>query len=117
MAPRSALPADGVLGAVRNIIRRMPPALPVTQVRTMRQSIDLATALQREMMALGARGSDVRRAVVRNAAQLNTLPHRPFRTHQSQTRLSTRGAGAPGGVGGSDGGSSSGMNYFMSWRI
>jgi ABC-type antimicrobial peptide transport system permease subunit len=54
MAPRSALPADGVLGAVRNIIRRMAPALPVTQVRTMRQSIDLATALQREMMALVA---------------------------------------------------------------
>jgi predicted permease len=52
VALRTAVPEDGVFGAMRNIIRRMDPALPITQVRTMRQSIDLATALQREMMAL-----------------------------------------------------------------
>jgi len=107
VALRTAVPEEGVVGAVRNIIRRMDPALPITQVRTMRQSVDLATAQPRAMMALvvgfaavtlgmatlglggvmaytvsrrrreiglrmalGARGSDVSRAVIRSAARL-----------------------------------------------
>lgn len=52
VALRTAVPEEGVFGAVRNIIRRMDPALPISQVRTMRQSIDLATAMPRAMMAL-----------------------------------------------------------------
>jgi ABC-type lipoprotein release transport system permease subunit len=73
---RTAVPEEGVLGAVRSIIRRLDPGLPITQVRTMRQSVDLATALPRRRrefglrMALGARGSDVSRALIRNAARL-----------------------------------------------
>jgi len=52
VAIRTAVPEEGVLGAVRNIIRRLDPGLPITQVRTMRQPVDLATALPRAMMAL-----------------------------------------------------------------
>ena len=42
VALRTAVPEEVVLGPVRNVIRRLDPALPITQVRTMRQSIDLA---------------------------------------------------------------------------
>ena len=49
---RTAVPENGVFGAVRDIVRRMDPGLPITEVRTMRQSIDLATAMPRAMMAL-----------------------------------------------------------------
>jgi predicted permease len=52
VALRTAVPEEGVLGAVRNIIWRLDPGLPISQVRTMRQSVDLATALPRAMMAL-----------------------------------------------------------------
>lgn len=54
VALRIAVSEDGVLGAVRQVIRRLDAELPITQVRTMRQSVDLATALPREMMALVA---------------------------------------------------------------
>jgi ABC-type antimicrobial peptide transport system permease subunit len=52
VALRTAVPEEGVMGAVRKIIRQMDPALPIAQVRTMRQSIDLANAMPRAMMAL-----------------------------------------------------------------
>ena len=107
VALRTAIPEEAVLGAVRDVIRGLDSALPMTQARTMRQSVDLATTLPREMMALvvgfalvtlgmatlglggvmaymvsrrrreiglrmalGARRSDVSRAVLRNAARL-----------------------------------------------
>jgi ABC-type antimicrobial peptide transport system permease subunit len=43
---------QGVIATVRKTIRELDPALPITQVRTMRQSVDMATALPREMMLL-----------------------------------------------------------------
>jgi len=52
VALRTAVPEEGVLGAVRNVIRGVDAGLPITQVRTIRESVDLATALPREMMAL-----------------------------------------------------------------
>ena len=104
---RSGPPEEAVLGAVRKVVRKLDPGLPITQVRTMRESVDLATELPREMMALvagfagialgmatlglggvmaytvsrrkreiglrmaiGARGSDISRAVLRNAGRL-----------------------------------------------
>jgi predicted permease len=107
VALRTAVPEEGVLSAVRKVIRGLDPGLPTTQVRTMRESVDLATELPREMMALvvgfavvtlamatlglggvmaytvsrrrreiglrmalGARGSDISRAVIRNAGRL-----------------------------------------------
>jgi putative ABC transport system permease protein len=107
VALRTAVPEGGVFGGARDIVRRMDPGLAVTEVRSMRQSIDLATAMPRAMMALvvgfaivtlgmatlglagvmaytvsrrrreiglrialGARGSDVSRAVVGSAARL-----------------------------------------------
>ena len=107
VAIRTAVPEMSVLGPVRDVIRRLDPALPISQVRTMQQSIDLSTAMPRALMALvlgfasitvgmatlglggvmaytvsrrkreiglrmalGARSSDVSRAVIRNAARL-----------------------------------------------
>jgi hypothetical protein len=107
VALRTAVPEEGVLSAVRKVIRELDAGLPITQVRTMRESVDLATELPREMMALvagfaaitlgmatlglggvmaytvsrrrreiglrmalGARGSDISRAVIRNAGRL-----------------------------------------------
>jgi predicted permease len=104
---RTAVPEEGLLSTVRNVVRGMDPGIPITQVRTMRQSLDLDTAVPREMMtlvvgfaaitlgmatlglagvmaytvsrrkceiglrmALGARGGDISRAVIRNAARL-----------------------------------------------
>ncbi|HEV2445322.1 MAG TPA: ABC transporter permease, partial [Candidatus Sulfopaludibacter sp.] len=53
VAIRTAAAADeGVLGAARGIIRRLDPQLPITQVRTMRYSLDTSTSVVREMMAL-----------------------------------------------------------------
>jgi hypothetical protein len=52
VALRTAIPEEGVLAGVREIVRRLDPALAISQVRTMRQSIDLSTALPRAMMAL-----------------------------------------------------------------
>ncbi len=49
---RTALPEDRILPAVRDVIRRLDPALPISQVRTMRQSVDLANTIPRAMMAL-----------------------------------------------------------------
>jgi len=107
VALRTAIPEEAVIGAVRKVIRGVDPGLPITQVRTMRESVDLATELPRQMMALvagfaaitlgmatlglggvmaytvsrrkreiglrmalGARGSDISRAVLRNAGRL-----------------------------------------------
>ena len=107
VALRTAVPEEGLLTAVRAVVREVDPGIPITQVRTMRESIDLATALPREMMtlvlgfatvtlgmatlglagvmaytvsrrkceiglrlALGARGSDISREVIRSAARL-----------------------------------------------
>ncbi len=104
---RTAGPEESVFASARHVIRDLDPNLPITQVRTMRQSIDLATSLEREVMllvagfaavalamstlglggvmaytvsrrkreiglrmALGASGSDISRAVIRNAARL-----------------------------------------------
>jgi predicted permease len=107
VAIRTAVPEDVVLSAVRKVIRGLDPDLPITQVRTMRQSVDQDISLSRRMMvlvagfgvitlgmailgvagvmayavsrrrreiglrmALGARSSDVSRAVFRDAARL-----------------------------------------------
>jgi len=54
VALRTAIPEERTLGGVRDVIRRLDPSLAISQVRTMRQSVDLATALPREMLALVA---------------------------------------------------------------
>ena len=54
VAIHTAVPEERLAGAVRNIIRRLDPAIPIAQQRTMRQSVDLATALPRAIMALVA---------------------------------------------------------------
>jgi putative ABC transport system permease protein len=54
VALRTAVPEESVLGAVRNTIRGLDPGLALTQVRSMRESVDLAMSLSREMMALVA---------------------------------------------------------------
>jgi predicted permease len=51
VALRTAVPEAHMMGAVRKAIRELDPALPVTQVQTMRESLDAATALPRQMMA------------------------------------------------------------------
>ena len=51
---QTSVPDQGVLAEVRRIIRQLDPGLPMTQVRTMRQSVDLSISLQRQMMALVA---------------------------------------------------------------
>jgi putative ABC transport system permease protein len=107
VALRTAVPEERAMGAVRNIVRKLDPGLPISQVRTMRQSVDLATQMPRALMALvtglalvtlgmstlglggvmaytvsrrkrelglrialGARRSDISRAVIRSAGQL-----------------------------------------------
>lgn len=52
VAVRTAIPEEGVLSGIRNLVRKMDPALAISQVQTMRQSIAEATALPRQMMAL-----------------------------------------------------------------
>ena len=52
VALRTAIPEERVIGPVRDIIRKLDSALPVSQVRTMRQSVDLDTELPRSMTAL-----------------------------------------------------------------
>jgi predicted permease len=52
VAVRTAVPEQAVMASVRKVVRRLDPELAITQVRTMRESVDLATQLQREMMAL-----------------------------------------------------------------
>ena len=52
VALRTAIPEEGMIGGVRNIIRGLDRGLAISQVRTMRQSVDLATAMPRAMMAL-----------------------------------------------------------------
>ena len=52
VALRTAIPEERVLGAVRNIVRKLDPALPISQMQTMRQSVDLATQMPRSLMAL-----------------------------------------------------------------
>jgi len=51
-ALRTAIPEERVMGAVRNIVRKLDPALPISQVQTMRQSVDRATQMPRSLMAL-----------------------------------------------------------------
>ena len=53
-ALRTAIPEERVMGAVRNIVRKLDPALPISQVQTMRQSVDRATQMPRSLMALVA---------------------------------------------------------------
>jgi predicted permease len=48
----TAGPEQGVLGAVRGIIQRLDPQLPMSQVRTMQQSVDHSISLERQMMML-----------------------------------------------------------------
>jgi len=54
VALRTAIPEERVMGDVRALVRRLDPALAISQVRTMRESLDRATLLQRQMMALVA---------------------------------------------------------------
>jgi putative ABC transport system permease protein len=50
----TAVPEQGVLAEVRRMIRQLDPGLPLTQVRTMRQSMDLSISLERQMMTVVA---------------------------------------------------------------
>jgi putative ABC transport system permease protein len=52
VAVRTAIPEDGMIGAIRQIVRELDPGLAISQVRTMRQSVDQATQMPRAMMAL-----------------------------------------------------------------
>jgi len=107
VALRTAVPGNALGGAVRSAVRELDPALPLAQLRTMQEAVDLETALPREMMtlvigfaalalgmaalglggvmayavsrrrreiglrmALGARGGDIQRAVMRDALKL-----------------------------------------------
>lgn len=54
VAIRTAAAQEGALAAVRGILRRMDPQLPITQVRSMRQSLEISTSTEREMMGLVA---------------------------------------------------------------
>ena len=49
---RTAVPEASLVHGVRNVIRATDSALPITQLRTMQESVDLATTLPREMMTL-----------------------------------------------------------------
>jgi putative ABC transport system permease protein len=51
---RTAVPEGAILSAVRKTLREADPRLAITQVRTMRESLDLSTSLQRELMMLVA---------------------------------------------------------------
>jgi predicted permease len=55
VAIRTAISEEGVLRGVRNIIRGLDRDLPISEVRTMRQSVDLATQMPRalERLVLG----------------------------------------------------------------
>jgi putative ABC transport system permease protein len=52
VALRTAIPEARVLGSVRAIIRKLDPALAISQVRTMQESVDQATQMPRALMAL-----------------------------------------------------------------
>jgi len=52
VAIRTAIPEDAVISAARNAIRELDPALAISQVRTMRESVDRATDMPRHLMAL-----------------------------------------------------------------
>jgi putative ABC transport system permease protein len=49
---RASVPEAAVLAAARGVIRRLDPELAITQVRTLRQSVDGAMTFQRDMMLL-----------------------------------------------------------------
>ena len=48
----TAIPEQAVLSEARRIVQRLDPELVITQVRTMRQSVDLAILPERNMMTL-----------------------------------------------------------------
>ncbi len=50
----TAVPEQGVIAEARRIIRQFDAGLPMTEVRTMRQSVDLSISLKRQMMTLVA---------------------------------------------------------------
>jgi predicted permease len=52
VALRTAIPEEQEVSAIRNIVRKLDPALPISQVQTMRQSVDAATQMPRSLMAL-----------------------------------------------------------------
>jgi predicted permease len=52
VAVRTAVPEQAVMASVRKVVRRLDPELAITQVRTVRESVDLATRLQRQMTAM-----------------------------------------------------------------
>jgi putative ABC transport system permease protein len=51
---RTAIPEQTVLPAIRQAIKELDPTLPITQVRTMRESVESATSMSRGMMLLVA---------------------------------------------------------------
>ena len=55
----TAVPEQTVLAAVRPILQRLDPGLPMTQVRTMRQAVDASLSWQRQMMTVLAGFSGV----------------------------------------------------------
>jgi len=52
VAMRTTIPEARVVGSVRGVIRKLDPALAISQVRTMQQSLDQATQMPRALMAL-----------------------------------------------------------------
>lgn len=48
----TAVPEQSVLSEVRGIIQQVDPELPLAQVRTMRQSVDLSLSLESQTMTL-----------------------------------------------------------------
>lgn len=54
VAIRTAVPESAILNDIRRTIRRLDPELPITQVRTMEDSLARANSLPRRMMVLVA---------------------------------------------------------------
>jgi len=52
MAIHTAVPEQAALESVRRVVRRLDPQLPMSQVRTMRESVDLSMRLERQLMAM-----------------------------------------------------------------
>ncbi|MCB9384533.1 MAG: ABC transporter permease [Bryobacterales bacterium] len=52
VAIHTTIPEQSILAEARKAVQRIDPALPLTQVRTMRQAVDEGIATRRQMMAL-----------------------------------------------------------------
>jgi ABC-type lipoprotein release transport system permease subunit len=52
VAVHTAVSEQAVMASVRKVVRGLDPELAITQVRTVKESVDLATRLERQMMTL-----------------------------------------------------------------